>query len=120
VPYDLSRNGTLFQFHGQANVNEYAFYATDTIKIGKLTLSPGIRVDHYDGLTQATAAQPRMGLSYLLPTKTVLRMAYARTFETPYNENLVLSSGTGAGGLAQNVFGSNSVPLQPGRRNQYN
>jgi hypothetical protein len=120
VPYDLSRNGALFQFHGQANVNEYAFYATDTIKFGKLTLSPGIRVDRYDGLTQATAAQPRMGLSYLLPTKTVLRMAYARTFETPYNENLVLSSGTGAGGLAQNVFGSNSVPLQPGRRNQYN
>ncbi len=33
-------------------------------------------------------------------------MAYARTFETPFNENLLLSSATGAGGLAQNVFGS--------------
>jgi len=27
---------------------------------------------------------------------------------------------TGAGGLAQNVFGSNSVPIQPGFRNQFN
>jgi len=120
VPFDLSRNGSLFGFHGKANVNQYAFYFSDTIKIGKLTVTPGLRIDHYDGLSQATAAQPRIGLAYLITPKTVLRMAYARTFETPYNENLILSSGTGAGGLAQNVFGSNSVPLQPGRRNQYN
>jgi hypothetical protein len=50
----------------------------------------------------------------------VIRASYARTFETPYNENLILSSGTGAGGLAQNVFGSDSVPIAPGRRNQFN
>ena len=40
--------------------------------------------------------------------------------ETPFNENLLLSSATGTGGLAQTVFGSNSVPIQPGFRNQYN
>jgi hypothetical protein len=51
---------------------------------------------------------------------TVLRVAYARTFETPFNENLILSSGTGAGGLAQNVFGSISEPIKPGIRNQFN
>jgi hypothetical protein len=53
-------------------------------------------------------------------TKTVLRLAYARTLETPFNENLVLSSGTGTGGLAENVFGSTSTPIQPGARNQFN
>src|SRR5260370_9234042 len=31
VPFDLSRNGSLFHFHGQANVNQYAFYFSDTI-----------------------------------------------------------------------------------------
>jgi len=50
-----------------------------------------------------------------------LRAAYSRTFETPFNENLLLSSATGSGGLAQNIFGANaSVPLQPGGRNQFN
>ncbi len=53
-------------------------------------------------------------------TSTVLRVAYARTFETPFNENLILSSGTGGGGLAQNVFGSVSAPIKPGVRNQFN
>ncbi len=33
---------------------------------------------------------------------------------------MILSSGTGGGGLAANVFGSQSAPIQPGRRNQFN
>jgi len=40
---------------------------------------------------------------------------------TPYNENLVLSSATGPGGLAGGGLGNASVvPLFPGRRNQFN
>jgi hypothetical protein len=31
----------------------------------------------------------------------VLRAAYARTLETPFNENLLLSSASGVGGLSQ-------------------
>ena len=59
--------------------------------------------------------------SYLIaPTKTVLRIAYSHTYETPFNENLVLSSATGAGGLAANVFGAYaSVPLKSAIRNTY-
>lgn len=40
--------------------------------------------------------------------------------ETPFNENLLLSSVTGVGGLAGNVFGATAVPISPGKRNQYN
>jgi hypothetical protein len=69
----------------------------------------------------ANGVQPRIGIAYLIPSSnTVLRVAYSRTFETPFNENLILSSGTGGGGLAENVFGSVSTPIQPGRRNQFN
>ncbi|HZZ15346.1 MAG TPA: TonB-dependent receptor, partial [Candidatus Sulfotelmatobacter sp.] len=52
----------------------------------------------------------------------VLRLAYSHTFETPFNENLLLSSATGlTNGLAQAVLGVNSTPaIQPGLRNQYN
>ncbi len=90
------------------------------IKLGKLTINAGLREDQYNGLSSANSVQPRLGLSYLLFSNTVVRLAYARSFETPFNENLILSSGTGGGGLAENVFGSESTPIQPGNRNQFN
>ena len=121
LPYDLTRGGALFNFRGRHNVNQLAFYVTDSIKFGNLTVNAGLRDDQYNGLSSSNGLQPRLGLAYLIPaTNTVLRLAYSRTFETPFNENLVLSSGTGGGGLAENVFGSQSKPIQPGRRNQYN
>ena len=122
IPFDLSRNGSPFQFSGKAHVNQYAFYVQDQISIGRLTLSPGLRVDQYNGLSSEHGVQPRFGVSYLVKsTGTVLRAAYSRTFETPYNENLIVSSGTGVGGLATNVFGAfGETPIKPGRRNQYN
>ena len=113
--------GKLFQFDQSTNINQYAFFAQDTIKFGNLQVQAGLRVDVYHGLVSDTSAQPRIGFSYLIkPTGTVLRASYSRTFETPYNENLILSSATGVGGLASNAFGAESAPLQPGNRNQYN
>jgi hypothetical protein len=122
VAYDLTRGGSLFRYYGHANIRQQAFYGQDTINFGKLTLNLGFRWDRYDGISKGTQPQPRAALSYLIkPTQTVLRIAYSHTYETPLNENLVLSSATGAGGLAANVFGAQaSVPLQPGIRNMYN
>ncbi|MGA2186475.1 MAG: TonB-dependent receptor [Bryobacteraceae bacterium] len=122
VPYDLTRGGSLFQYRGHADIRQQAFYGQDAISLGKLTLSLGLRFDHYDGISHGTQPQPRVGASYLIaPTRTVVRIAYSHSYETPLNENLVLSSATGAGGLAANVFGAYaSVPLQPGIRNMYN
>ena len=119
IPYDLTRGGSLFDFHGIHNVNEYSFYITDEMKFGKLTVNAGLREDQYNGLASANGVQPRLGLSYQLLASTVIRASYARTFETPYNENLILSSGTGGGGLAENVFGSQSATLKPGNRNEF-
>jgi hypothetical protein len=120
APYDLTRGGTPFRFHGAATVKQQAVYVQDTIKLGQATLSLGVRGDNYDGLSQAAAIEPRAGISYLVKrTGTVLRGGYGREFETPYNENLVLSSSTGPGGLS-NVFGAAAgVPLVPGRRNHF-
>jgi hypothetical protein len=92
--------------------------------MGSLVLTPGFRFDRYDGISSASGPQPRIGIAYRIKG-TVLRAAYARTFETPFNENLILSSATGSassgnGALAQNVFGSTSVPIQPGHRHQFN
>jgi hypothetical protein len=121
LAYDLTRHGTLFAFHGTGNIDQYAFYGQDEITLGHFLVTVGLRVDGYYGLTTSTQPEPRLGLAYnLKKTGTVLRTAYARTMETPFNENLLLSNATGTGGLAQNVFGSNSVAIQPGFRNQFN
>ncbi|MES1260148.1 MAG: TonB-dependent receptor [Acidobacteriota bacterium] len=122
APYDLTRGGSLFQFAGHSDVKGYAFYIQDSINLGALTMQLGLRADFYRGLTAANSLQPRLGFSYLIkPTNTVLRVSYSKFFETPYNENLLLSSLTGQGGLASNVFGAfGATPLKPGTRNQYN
>ncbi len=120
APYDLTNDGTPFKFKGTTTIKQQAAYLQDTIKLGQATISLGIRGDHYDGLSQAAAIEPRAGVSYLMKrTGTVLRGGYGREFETPYNENLILSSSTGPGGLS-NVFGAAAgVPLVPGRRNHF-
>jgi hypothetical protein len=120
-PYDLTRGGSLFRFNSAAHINQYAFYIQDSIRFHQLTVQAGLRFDSYQGIVTDSSAQPRIGLSYLIkPTGTVLRVSYSRTFETPYNENLILSSATGSGGLAGNAFGAQSEPLKPGNRDQYN
>jgi len=122
VPFDLSRGGSLFQFRDRANINQAALYAQDSVRVGGLNLALGFRYDRYAGLSQANGWQPRLGASYQIrATGTVLRAAYSRTFETPYNENLILSSATGAGGLGANLFGAEQVrPIEPGFRTQWN
>jgi hypothetical protein len=114
APYDLTRGGKSLAYAQAATIKQQAAYIQDDIKAGNATIKLGLRLDHYDGLSQATLVQPRVGVSYAVPASgTVFRASYGRTLETPYNENLLLSSGLGLGGL----FGDGQ-PLQPGRRNQ--
>ena len=122
APYDLTHGGKLFRFSGHSDVKGYAFYIQDSITLGDFTMQLGLRADLYRGIVSANSLDPRLGFSYLVkPTNTVLRASYSKFFETPYNENLLLSSVTGAGGLASNVFGAfGDKPLKPGVRNQYN
>ena len=92
LPYDLTRGGQLFRFNGHTDIKQEALYGQDAISLGNLTLNLGLRFDNYNGIVGANAVQPRVGLSYLIKrTNTVLRGSYSRTFETPYNENLILS-----------------------------
>ena len=122
LPYDLTRGGSFFRFHGTKNINQYAAYIQDSVKFGNLQVSAGLRGDVYHGVSSDSGVEPRLGVAYnVKKTGTVLRASYARTFETPFNENLILSSATGSGGLAQNVFGGAGVaPIRAGRRNQFN
>jgi hypothetical protein len=121
--FDLTRGGHDFIFNGHTDVKQEAFFAQDSITVQHLTLSLGFRFDNYNGLVHDDAPEPRVGGSYLIKkTNTVIRGSYGRMLETPYNENLILSSATGAGGLAASGVldtSSSDQPLKPGRRNMY-
>ena len=123
APYDLTRAGRMFAFRAAHSINQMALYGVDTYTHGNFVATLGFRFDSYRGVPGVSKIepQPRVGVAYKIArTNTVLRAAYARTMETPFNENLLLSSATGAGGLAANVFGSAAVPIRSGFRNQFN
>jgi len=93
LPIDLTRGGTQFGFHGHADVKEIALFVQDTITKGNWSFNLGIRGDLYRGLSSTSQAEPRLGIAYnIKPTSTVLRISYARTLETPFNENLVIAT----------------------------
>jgi hypothetical protein len=93
APYDLSRGGTDYTFNGHTDVKELALYVRDNITKGNWALNIGLRGDLYNGLSTARQAEPRVGAAYnFKKTNTILRASYARTLESPFNENLVLSS----------------------------
>jgi Carboxypeptidase regulatory-like domain/TonB-dependent Receptor Plug Domain len=93
LPIDLTRGGKLFAFRGHADVKELSLYLQDTITKNNWSFNLGLRGDVYNGLSSASQAEPRLGIAYnIKPTNTVLRISYARTLETPFNENLIIST----------------------------
>jgi hypothetical protein len=93
LPIDLTRGGNLFTFRGHTDVKELSMYVQDTITKGAWSFNLGIRGDLYNGLSTARQAEPRLGIAYnIKPTNTVLRVSYARTLETPFNENLIIAT----------------------------
>jgi hypothetical protein len=122
-------------FHGHTDVKELALYVQDTITVRNWSFNLGIRGDIYNGLSPQTQAEPRLGIAYNIKrTNTVLRVSYARALETPFNENLVLSSrgcldtvvanllaATGEGCTDPNTGALTIVPttLPPGFRNEF-
>jgi carboxypeptidase family protein/TonB-dependent receptor-like protein len=127
VPFDLTQGGQLFRFQGHTDVKELALYAEDTITTGNWSFNLGMRGDLYNGLHSVSRQpEPRLGIAYnIKPSGTVFRVSYARTMESPFNENLILS-GTGCTNpvvaaimfVAQG-FACTGSPLTPAFRNEF-
>jgi hypothetical protein len=119
--YDLTRGGTLFNFRGRTDIKQEAVYLEDNIAWRSWSFLIGGRADNYNGLSSRSMLQPRLGVTYTnRPTSTVLKFGYSKLFPTPYNENLILSSSTGSGGLAASGGAFGETALKPGKRNQFN
>jgi hypothetical protein len=123
LPYDLTRDGSVYGFHGHTDVKEMSLYAQDAITKGNWSLNLGLRGDFYNGLVTHREAEPRIGVAYKIKgSNTVLRTSYARVLETPFNENLVLASSGCANAVLNPLLGcaaAGANPLSPGWRNEF-
>jgi Carboxypeptidase regulatory-like domain/TonB-dependent Receptor Plug Domain len=123
LPADLTRGGTLFPFRGHTDVKLLSLYVQDAITKGNFSVNLGLRGDFYNGLTSHKEAEPRLGVAYnIKKTNTVLRASYARILETPFNENLVLSSHGCADPVLNPLLVCSSnlpTPFSPGWRNEF-
>ncbi len=134
LPYDLTRNGSLYvvkndptaAYLTHTDIKETALFIEDTITKGGFNFNLGLRGDIYNGLTDHGQAEPRLGASYnIKKTNTILRASYAHTMESPFNENLILSSlGCANSVLSPLLLCSSALagianPLSPGLRNEY-
>jgi vitamin B12 transporter len=61
--------------------NKFAFYVNDTIRLGKLTVTPGIRYDN-ERLVKDFIS-PSLGATYELGDKSLLRAVVSRGFSSP-------------------------------------
>jgi vitamin B12 transporter len=59
----------------------WAVYGNDTMVLGRLTLTPGLRFDHHS--ISENMWSPSIGLTYRLGEKTLLRGAVSRGFRKP-------------------------------------
>jgi hypothetical protein len=116
----------LYNYRGHADIRELALFLEDNITVRNWTFNLGVRFDHYDGITKANQGEPRLGIAYnLKPTNTVFRISYARTLETPFNENLVLASNGCNDAVVNDLMASIqgypclTSPLRPGWRNEF-
>ncbi len=123
APYDLTRGGSDYLFFGHTDIKQLALYIEDEIKAGNWDFNLGMRGDMYNGLVTTKQPEPRVGIAYnIKPSATLLRVSYARTLETPFNENLVLSSSGCSDAVLNPLLNCNpgvSGTMQPGFRNEF-
>jgi hypothetical protein len=124
LPHDLTRNGSLFVFDdSQAGTQLSAFIQT-TVRAGPASFNMGLRHDEYHFLVSGRQLQPRVGVALRVPGRDlVLRASYNRNYQTPPNENLLLSNSETASQLApqsvRDALGGAYQPIRPERQDVY-
>jgi outer membrane cobalamin receptor len=96
---------------------EQSAFVQDLIRLGKWTVSAGLRWDHYQLLANQNAVSPRLGISRYFPSADlVLHASYDRVFQTPDFENILLSSSSEVVSLNPLVL---RLPVRPSHGNYY-
>jgi len=96
---------------------EQSAFAEDLIRLGKWTISAGLRWDHYQLLLNRNAFSPRLSVGRYLPSlNMVLHASYDRVYQTPSFKNILISSSTQVGALNSEFL---RLPVQPSLGNYY-
>jgi hypothetical protein len=106
-----------FNFSGNKPDLEQSAFIQDEIRLGKFTVSAGLRWDHYQLIVNQNAVSPRLGVGYYIPSlDLVFHATYDRIFQTPSNENLLISSSPLIVSLSDQVL---RLPVEPSHGNYY-
>lgn len=119
--HDLTRGGTPFRFDDARTGTHASTFAQSRAHLGDLTVNAGLRHDEYHFLVVGRQLQPRVGVSYRVGGRDlVLRASYNRNYQTPPNENLLLSNSEAAGRLAPDsvraALGAATRAIRPERQ----
>ena len=119
--HDLTRGGTPFRFDDARTGVQAGAFAQATVHVGAVTVNAGLRHDEYHFLVAGRQLQPRLGVSFRPGGRDlVLRASYNRNYQTPPNENLLLSNSEAAGRLApdsvREALGSAVRAIRPERQ----
>jgi hypothetical protein len=115
----LDSGATTFAFVGSRPDLEQSAYVQDLIRLGNWTVNAGLRWDHYQLLLNQNAVSPRVAISRYFPSVGVnVHFSYDRIFQTPSNENILLSSSPAAESIDTSVPAL-QLPVQPSHGNYY-
>jgi hypothetical protein len=110
---------TTFAFTGSDPELDQSAYIQDLIRLGNWTVNAGLRWDHYQLLVNKNAVSPRVAASRFFPTLNLnIHGAYDRIFQTPSNENILLSSSPEAETLDTSAPAV-QLPVEPSQGNYY-
>ncbi|MBZ5680864.1 MAG: TonB-dependent receptor [Acidobacteriia bacterium] len=106
-----------FTFSGSGLDLEQSAFIQDLIRLGKWTVSAGLRWDHYQLRVNQNAVSPRLGVARFFPAvNMVLHASYDRVFQTPAFENILLASSPAVTSLDPLVL---RLPVEPSHGNYY-
>jgi outer membrane cobalamin receptor len=106
-----------FTFLGSKLDLEQSAFVQDQIRLGKWTVSAGLRWDHYQLLLNQNAVSPRLGAARYFPgLDLILHASYDRIFQTPSAENILISSSPQVISLSDQVL---RLPVQPSHGDYY-
>ncbi len=115
----LDSGAMTFAFQANRPDLEQAAYVQDLIRLGNWTVSAGLRWDHYQLLLNQNTVSPRVAVSRFFRTLNLnIHGSYDRIFQTPSNDNILLSSSPQAEALDDSVPAL-QLPVPPSHGNYY-
>jgi outer membrane cobalamin receptor len=96
---------------------EPSAFVEDLIRLGKWTVSAGLRWDHYQLLSNQSAFSPRVSIGRYVPSlNMVLHASLDRVFQTPSFENILITSSQWINQIDPSVL---HLPVQPSKGTYY-